>query len=202
MGVRIRTGFLFALVFSSAAVAGRAQVLQTDISLLQAFHQSNTTGFSADIGESFAGQQFFGLEFNYLTPGYTYSYPVFGATHVGERVETVQIAYRFSFPLNFFGGDRHNAPLELYAGAAGGVGRVRQTLTLASNLGVLSGTQLSAQGTELCGELVAGLQFNLAPHIGIRAGFRYMDSINNVKIFNTQANTDTKALEAGVAFRF
>jgi opacity protein-like surface antigen len=199
---RIRIGFLFALGFFCAAIGGRAQSLQADVSLIQAFHQSDTTGFSADFGESIAGRQFLGVEFTFLSPSFTYSYPVLGAAHVDERVETVQFAYRFSFPLNILGGDRQYAPLELYVGAAGGLGRVRQTLTLTSNVSEASGTQLSAQETEVCAELVAGLQFNLGPNFGIRAGFRYMDSISNVTLFSTNANTDSKAMEAGVVFRF
>jgi opacity protein-like surface antigen len=202
MAEKSRTAFRFALALGFATVGGRAQTLQTDVSLIQAFHQSNTTGFSADVGESINGRQFLGLEFTYFTPGFTYSYPILGAAHVAERVESVQFAYRFSLPLSSTSGDHPFAPFEIYAGAAGGLGRIRQTLTLASDLGVASGMQLSAEGTEVCAELVAGLQFNLGPHFGIRAGFRYLDSINNVRLFNTDANTDTKALEAGVVFRF
>jgi opacity protein-like surface antigen len=202
MAERRRIGILFALALCFATVDGRAQTLQADVSLLQAFHQSNTTGFSADVGESINGRQFLGLEFTYYNPSFTYTYPILGAAHVAERIESAQFAYRFSFPLTFSGGDRQFAPLELYVGAAGGLGRVKQTLTLASDLGVASGTQVSAEGTEVCAELAAGLQFNLGPNFGIRAGFRYLDSINNVKLFNTDANTDTKALEAGVVFRF
>jgi opacity protein-like surface antigen len=202
MNRRTRAGFLFTLAFIFATAAGRAQTLQADVSLLQAFHQSNSTGFSADFGESIAGRQFLGLEFTLFNPSFNYSYPTLGAAHVDERVESVQVAYRFSFPLSFSSGDRKYAPLELYIGAAGGLGRVRQTLTLSSNVGGASGTQLSAQETELCGELAGGLQFNFGPNFGIRAGFRYLDSINNVKLFNTDAATDTKALEAGVVFRF
>ncbi len=202
MNQRTRTGILFALAFFFAVVSGRAQTLQADVSLLQAFHQSNTTGFSADFGESISGRQFLGVEFTLFNPSFTYTYPILGAAHVDERVESVQVAYRFSFPLSFSRGDRQYAPLEIYMGAAGGLGRVRQTLTLSSSVAVASGTQLSAQETELCGELAAGLQFNFGPNFGVRAGFRYLDSINNVKLFNTDANTDTKALEAGAVFRF
>jgi opacity protein-like surface antigen len=202
MNKRANTGFLLALAFLVAAVAGNAQTLQADVSLLQAFHQANTTGFSADFGESIAGRQFLGVEFTLFNPSFTYSYPVLGSAHVAERVESVQAAYRFSFPLTFTSGDRPYVPLEIYLGAAGGLGRVRQTLTLSSDAGGTSGTQLSAQETELCAELVAGLQFNFGKNLGVRAGFRYLDSINNVRLFNTDANTDTKALEAGVVFRF
>ncbi len=202
MDQRTRTGFLFGLAFTVATAAASAQTLQADVSLLQAFHQSNTTGFSADFGESIAGRQFLGLEFTLFNPGFNYSYPLLGAAHVDERVESVQVAYRLSFPLTFLSGDRKYAPLELYVGAAGGLGRVRQTLTFSSNDGGTTGTPLSAQETEVCGELVGGLQFNFGPNFGVRAGFRYLDSINNVKLFNTDAATDTKALEAGVVFRF
>lgn len=199
MATKIRKGFVVVLVFSFAAVAGRAQTLQADVSFLHALHQWNTTGFSADLGGSFAGQHFLGLEFTTFNPKFTYSYPIYGAAHVNERLETLQLAYRFSFPLSIFGGNQRYLPFELYLGGAGGLGRVRQTLTNTSNSVAAPAPQ---QETELCVELAAGVQCNIGPHFGIKAGFRYIDSINNVRLFNTDANTDTKALEAGVVFRY
>jgi hypothetical protein len=62
--------------------------------------------------------------------------------------------------------------------------------------------ELTPSVRSFCVELAAGLQFDFGPHFGIKAGFQYIDSINNVRLFNTDANTDTKALEAGVVFRY
>jgi len=199
MATKTRKRFLFVLVFSFGAAAGRAQTLQADVSFLHALHQWNTTGFSADLGGLLAGQHFLGLEFTAFNPKFTYSYPIYGSAHVDERIETLQLAYRFSFPLSTFGSNHRHTPFEFYVGGAGGLGRVRQTLTNTST-GVAA--LAPQQETELCVELAAGLQCNFGPYFGIKAGFRYIDSINNVRLFNTDANTDTKALEAGVVFRF
>jgi len=199
MATKIRKGFLFVLGFSCAVAAGRAQTLQADVSFLHALHQWNTTGFSADLGGSFAGQHFLGLEFTAFNPKFTYPDPIYGAAHVDERIETLQLAYRFSFPLGILGGNHRPTPFELYLGGAGGLGRVRQTLADPST-GVAA--PAPQQETELCVELAAGLQCNFGPYFGIKAGFRYIDSINNVRLFNSDANTDTKALEAGVVFRY
>lgn len=177
----------------------RAQTLQADVSFPHALHQWNTTGFSVDLGGSFAGRHFLGLEFTTFNPKFTYSYPIYGAAQVDERIESLQLAYRFSVPLGIFGGSHRYPPCELYLGGAGGLGRVRQTLAYSSTGAAALASQ---QETELCAELAAGLQFNFTPYFGIKAGFRYIDSINNVRLFNTDANTDTKALEAGVVFRY
>jgi len=189
-------------VVTFAAAPGRAQTLQADVSFPYAFHQWNTTGFSADLGGSLAGQHFLGLEFTVFNPDFSYSYPILGTAHVDERIETLQLAYRFSFPLNIFGGDSRHSALELYLGGAGGLGQVRQTLTYSGNAAVAPATQLTAEEAELCAELAAGLQFNFGTYFGIKAGFRYIDSINNVRLFNADANTDTKALEVGVFVRY
>ena len=47
----------------------------------------------------------------------------------------------------------------------------------------------------------ARLQWDLGPDFGIKAGYRYIDSFNNVRQFGADANTDTKAWELGAVFR-
>lgn len=79
---------------------------------------------------------------------------------------------------------------------------MRQTLTYSNAAVAAPAPQLTAQETELCAELAAGLQFNVGPNFGMKVGFRYIDSINNVRLFNSDANTDTKALEVGAVVRF
>jgi hypothetical protein len=194
--------FLLAPVLFLAAAAAQAQTLQADFSVLHALHQWNTTGLSADLGGSLNGRHFLGLEYTRFSPKFTYSYPIYGSAQVDEKIETLQLAYRYSIPLGFSGGDARYTPLELYLGGAGGFGRVRQTLTYFSAIVPGAGPQPAAQEIDLCWEAVAGLQYNFGPNFGFRAGFRYIDSVNNVKLFNADANTDTKALEAGIVVRF
>lgn len=202
MLTNFRNGCVCASIFAAAAATGMSQSLQADLSFPYAAHHWNTTGFSADLGEVIAGQHFVGLEFTAFNPAFDNSFPTYGVAHVDEQIDTLLLAYRFTFPLNFSGAGRHYAPVELYVGGAGGLGRVRQSLTSSFASGGAPAQQASAGETELCAELSAGLQFNFGPHFGIKAGFRYIDSINNVRLFNTDAATDTKTLEAGVVCRF
>jgi opacity protein-like surface antigen len=192
----------FLIVSCLATACGRAQTLQADLSFPYAFHQWTTTGVSADLGVSFAGEHFLGLEFTTFSPNFTYAYPVYGSAQVSERIDSLQLAYRFSYPLGALIPGSRYAPFELYVGVAAGPGRVQQSLTYSAAAVAALLRPVSAQETLFCAELAAGLQFNLTPHFGIKAGVRYIDSINNVRLFNTDANTDTKTVEAGVVFRY
>jgi opacity protein-like surface antigen len=192
----------YALAFLLGAAAGRTQTLQMDASILHAFHGWDTTGFSADIGESFGNKQFLGFEFTEFNPSFGASYPGYPNASVSERIDTFQAAYRIAFPLGNIGGDHGYSPMEVYFGAAAGLGFVRQSLTYPSSIAGGPPSQASEQEAELCAELTAGLQYNFGPSFGIRAGFRYIDSINNVNLFNAAANTDTKTLEFGAVFRY
>jgi opacity protein-like surface antigen len=189
-------GCLCALALALAA-AGRAQTLQADLSFPHALHQWDATGWSVDFGAVLEDRHFLGLEFTDFHQQFTAGFPVYGAAHVDERIDSLQLAYRYSFPLGVLWGGRPNGPLEAYLGAAGGLGRVRQALAATG-----AAPPAPQQETEFCAELAAGLQWQFGPFMGIKAGFRYIDSINNVRLFNADANTDTKTLEVGVVFRY
>jgi hypothetical protein len=196
-----RAVLLTLLAFAGAA-GGRAQSIRVDVSFPYAFHGWNTVGCCADAGYDFAGRDFLGLEWTRFNPKPVNAYPGVGPVRVDQRIEALQIAYRHSFPLARLGFAGDHAPLELYVGAGAGLGRVRQELPRSPAALSALGPQLAAENTELSGELVAGLQLDLGPRFGIRAGFRYLDSFNNVNQFGAGVNTDTKALEVGASWRF
>lgn len=184
------------LLLPSASTSLRAESLQADASVLYALHQWNTAGFSADIGTIIGGRHFVGLEWTYFNPKGSVQLPVGGRVDTSETINLAQLAYRYSLPVESFGRVADLARVEVFLGAGGGIGLVHATLAYSP---VGSGGQTKP---EICYEGVAGVQVVLAPGVGARFGFRYIDSVNNVRLFNAGANTDTKTLEAGVTFRF
>lgn len=198
----MRLSPVMAFVAFVSAITARAQFLQTDVSFPYAFHGWNTVGVSADVGDFFAAHHFIGIEgtdFSFTT---TNTYPVIGPLSVHQRVEALQLVYRFYLSLVPASGQETYSLLDAYAGVGAGIGNVRQGLPNTPAVTSAVGSTLSADNTEWAGEVAAGLQFNLGPHFGIKAGLRYLDSFNNVRQFNADTNTDTKALELGGVIRF
>ena len=183
-----------ALLALAAAVGVRAQSIQVDASIPYAFHGWDTAGYSVDAGSCFADHHFLGLEWIHFNPTPINVLPVVGALRVSEKVEALQLAYRFTYPIY--------RPLEFYLGAAAGIGRVQEALPNSPSVSSAVGPVLSAGNTEWCGELAAGLQFDIGPHFAIKGGYRYLDSFNNIKQFGAATNTDTKTLEIGVVAKF
>lgn len=131
-----------------------------------------------------------------------FPFPGVGLVRVDQRFDTIQIAYRHSFTLTRLELAGGECPFDFYLGAAAGLGRARQTINSPPSALSAGGGALSASTTEWSGELAAGLQFSFGPHFGVRTGFRYLDSFNNVNQFGTGVNTDTKAIELGAFCRF
>jgi len=190
---------------SAACAAAQAQSMQIDASFPRALHQWNSTGFSADAGAVFGGQSFVGLEWTYFNPKGMTNVPYIGPVPMNETVNLAQLAYRFSLPIDAFGKVGNSERLEFYVGGGIGGGLIRQTLTYPYAIPGYNGSSLNGASetkTEICYEAVAGVQVNLVSNFGVKVGFRYIDSVNNVVLFNADANTDTKVLEAGVTWRF
>jgi len=195
-------GVALGIVAMVGATSARAQELQAEASLPYAFHGWNTLGYSAEVGYLFDGRQLVGVEWTYFDSTVANVYPAFGELRVAQQIQALQAVYRYSFPLMLSEHGGLLAPLELFLGTGAGLGRVRQSLpNMAAALSVV-GEPLTAENTEISGELTAGVIFNVAAHFGIKAGFRYIDSFNNVRQFGADVNTDTKALEIGAVYRF
>lgn len=189
-------------LFAAAAVAVRAEALQVDTSFPYALHGWNTLGYTIAVGHSFVGDDFLGLEWTSFNPKPIAEYPGVGALRVDEKFEALQIAYRRRFPLFHFGSGKDRVPLSFYVGAGAGLGRVTASIPDSPAARAVFGGGLSVSNTELTGELLAGVEVDLGSLVGLRVGYRYIDSFNNVRQFSRDVNTDTKALEIGATFRF
>jgi hypothetical protein len=77
----------------------------------------------------------------------------------------------------------------------------RQSLPGAAAVVANEGTSPTAEITEFCCELAAEIQFNLTARLGLKAGYRSMDSVANVRQFGSSVNTDAKVLEIGAVLR-
>ena len=190
------------LLLAAGFFAARAGAVQVDVSFPYAFHGWNTVGTSVAIGHSFLGNDFLGLEWTRFNPKPLVNYAGYGPVRVDEQIEAIQLAYRYSLPLLHLGVAGEKIPLGIYIGAGAGVGRVRQSIADSSATQSAFGSQLSATNTELTGELLAGVQVGLGRNFGVRVGYRYVDTFNNVEQFGRGVNTDTKTLELGAFARF
>ncbi len=190
------------LLLAISLIAARAEAVQIEVSFPYAFHGWNTVGTSVAVGHSFLGNDFLGLEWTEFNPKPLVNYAGYGPVRVDEKIEAIQLAYRYSLPLLHLGIAGENLPLGIYFGAGAGVGRVRQSIADSAATQSAFGSQLSTTNTELTGELLAGIQLGLSKNFGFRLGYRYVDSFNNVRQFGRDVNTDTKTLELGAFARF
>jgi hypothetical protein len=184
------------------ALEGRAQTVQIDASIPYAAHGWNTVGYSGQVGWILADINLVGIEWTSFNSTVSNVYPVVGEVGVSHQIQTLQATYRLSLPLKKVIGSGVLDPFEVYGGVGAGLGRVRQSLPGTAAVVASEGTNLSAESTEFCCEVAAGIQFNLGTRLGVKAGYRYMDSVTNVRQFGSSVNTDAKVLEIGAVVRF
>lgn len=195
--------FFWALAVAAFSLTeGEAQTVQFDASVPYASHGWNTLGYSGQIGWILDSVNMVGLEWTSFNSTVSNVYPVVGEVGVAHRIQTLQATYRLSLPIKKLLGAGLFDPLEVYGGVGAGIGRVSQSLPGTPAVVANEGTSLTAESTEFCCELAAGIQFDLTTRLGVKAGFRYMDSVSNVRQFGSSVNTDAKVIEMGAVLRF
>jgi len=175
---------------------GSGSSLAGAITLPYAFNWK-AVGVSAELGGMWGPQNFFGAEISYYG-GDAQRYAVYhGSTYLGsfrsaQDVTTLDFAYRFYAPLAPPGSF---VPVWLYLGGDAGVGFVNY-----SNIPYGYGFY-NNNDADFNGDLLAGLQFRIAPGAAFRLGYRYI-YLNDAWRFNQSVNLDSSAIEASIAFHF
>lgn len=161
-------------------------------------------GLSAEAGELMNQQNFLGLEMSYWDAaphpydGY-YNSGYIGHYHYRQDITTLDLAYRYYFPLNQFANGAAGSPVSLYVGASAGAGWVHDYLAGSGFTGAYP--YINSSTAHFSAEGLAGVQFALAQRVSLRVGYRY-EYISRTQEFFTKNNVDSGAIEAGLNVRF
>ncbi|HZZ57444.1 MAG TPA: outer membrane beta-barrel protein [Opitutaceae bacterium] len=185
--------------------AADATQMQADVLFPYAF-RFNTTGIVGDVGGTWAGN-FIGGEFSYYDArprDYAWYNPggLFGGDiPYRDNIYTLNLAYRYRFPLWTGGAAGNPVPLEGYVGAGAGAAWLDFRSSGAPDFPGGPGYSDTNRG-RFDADGVAGLQWNFTRALGLRAGYRFI-WIDRAHLFYTpHTAVDSGAFEAGLAFRF